>query len=136
MSNPLPCTKLPIRILVDQNYIIWIITFSKLIFFKPFKLIWSIREGRNFFTWGIGVGYHDIGFELFCCRNILTIVRLFTHVIFRKATFPVKSSTTSITSAKNCKVQNPELLQKLLLSLWKQKYQNQLRSRGRIRQFA
>lgn len=33
--------------------------------------------------------------------------------MFQKATSsPVKSSTTSISSAKNCKVQNPELLQK------------------------
>lgn len=37
--------------------------------------------------------------------------------MFQKATSsPVKSSTTSITSAKNCEVQNPELLQKTSVS--------------------
>lgn len=44
---------------------------------------------------------------------------LFTQsvIIFQKATSsPVKSSTTSITSAKNCKVQNPQLLQKTSIS--------------------
>lgn len=37
--------------------------------------------------------------------------------MFQKATSPqVKSSTTSITDAKNCEVQNPELLQKTPVS--------------------
>lgn len=38
-------------------------------------------------------------------------------ILFQKATsFPVKSSTTSVIGAKNCEVQNPELLQKTPVS--------------------